>query len=115
VTIQRLCRGLAGAEGGGAEAADVVSGAYEQPLKCSPRASTCNASCSKAAPQIAIGIGQPRSEGLQSPKDLKGLKVRFSPWLSTHMILNHFISTAAPQAFPYLRHRSGLGERHHGV
>jgi NitT/TauT family transport system substrate-binding protein len=46
------------------------------------------------APQIAIGIATARAKGYKSPKDLKGLKVGVSaPGSSTHMILNHFIST----------------------
>src|SRR6267154_3270808 len=75
--------------------ADVVSGAYEHTLNMQPKGQYLQCFVQQGrAPQIAIGIATARAKGYKSPKDLKGLKVGVSaPGSSTHMILNHFIST----------------------
>jgi NitT/TauT family transport system substrate-binding protein len=75
--------------------ADVVSGAYEHTLSMQPKGQYLQCFVQQGrAPQIAIGIAKSKAESYKSPKDLKGLKVGVSaPGSSTHMILNHFIST----------------------
>src|ERR1700716_3375744 len=75
--------------------ADVVSGAYEHTLNMQPKGQYLQCFVQQGrAPQIAIGIATARAKDYKSPKDLKGLKVGVSaPGSSTHMILNHFIST----------------------
>ena len=75
--------------------ADVVSGAYEHTLNMQPKGQYLQCFVQQGrAPQIAIGIASARAKDYKSPKDLKGLKVGVSaPGSSTHMILNHFIST----------------------
>src|SRR6266704_3782999 len=75
--------------------ADVVSGAYEHTLNMQPKGQYLQCFVQQGrAPQIAIGIVTAKAKEYKSPKDLKGLKVGVSaPGSSTHMILNHFIST----------------------
>ncbi len=75
--------------------ADVVSGAYEHTLNMQPKGQYLQCFVQQGrAPQIAIGIATAKAKAYKSPKDLKGLKVGVSaPGSSTHMILNHFIST----------------------
>src|SRR6266581_6709614 len=75
--------------------ADVVSGAYEHTLNMQPKGQFLQCFVQQGrAPQIAIGIAKSRAKDYKSPKDLKGLKVGVSaPGSSTHMILNHLIST----------------------
>src|SRR6266705_1812904 len=75
--------------------ADVVSGAYEHTLNMQPKGQYLQCFVQQGrAPQIAIGIATAKANAYKSPKDLKGLKVGVSaPGSSTHMILNHFIST----------------------
>src|SRR5260221_601024 len=75
--------------------ADVVSGSYEHTLNMQPKGQYLQCFVQQGrAPQIAIGIASARAKDYKSPKDLKGLKVGVSaPGSSTHMILNHFIST----------------------
>jgi len=75
--------------------ADVVSGAYEHTLNMQPKGQYLQCFVQQGrAPQIAIGIAAARAKAYKSPRDLKGLKVGVSaPGSSTHMILNHFIST----------------------
>src|SRR5258708_21115678 len=77
--------------------ADVVSGAYEHTLNMQPKGQYLQCFVQQGrAPQIAIGIASARAKDYKSPRDLKGLKVGVSaPGSSTHMILNHFISTPA--------------------
>jgi NitT/TauT family transport system substrate-binding protein len=73
--------------------ADVVSGAYEHTLNMQPKGQFLQCFVQQGrAPQIAIGVAKARP--YKSPKDLKGLKIGVSaPGSSTHMILNHFLST----------------------
>src|SRR5712691_1332315 len=75
--------------------ADVVSGAYEHTLNMQPKGQFLQCFVQQGrAPQIAIGIAKSKANSYRSPKDLKGLKVGVSaPGSSTHMILNHLIST----------------------
>src|SRR6266702_42708 len=75
--------------------ADVVSGAYEHTLNMQPKGQYLQCFVQQGrAPQIAIGIATAKAKAYKSPKDLKGLKIGVSaPGSSTHMILNHFIST----------------------
>src|SRR5216684_3106659 len=75
--------------------ADVVSGAYEHTLNMQPKGQYLQCFVQQGrAPQIAIGIATAKAKDYKSPKDLKGLKVGVSaPGSSTHMILNHLIST----------------------
>jgi len=75
--------------------ADVVSGAYEHTLNMQPKGQFLQCFVQQGrAPQIAIGIASAKAKTYKSPKDLKGLKVGVSaPGSSTHMILNHFISS----------------------
>lgn len=75
--------------------ADVVSGAYEHTLNMQSKGQYLQCFVQEGrAPQIAIGISKRRANSYKSPKDLKGLKVGVSaPGSSTHMIVNHFIST----------------------
>src|SRR5437016_9388633 len=75
--------------------ADVVSGAYEHTLNMQPKGQFLQCFVQQGrAPQIAIGIAKSRAASYKSPKDLKGLKIGVSaPGSSTHMILNHFLST----------------------
>jgi len=75
--------------------ADVVSGAYEHTLNMQPKGQYLQCFVQQGrAPQIAIGIATAKAKNYKSPRDLKGLKVGVSaPGSSTHMILNHFIST----------------------
>jgi NitT/TauT family transport system substrate-binding protein len=75
--------------------ADVVSGAYEHTLNMQPKGQFLQCFVQQGrAPQIAIGISKAKAQGYKSPKDLKGLKIGVSaPGSSTHMILNHFLST----------------------
>jgi NitT/TauT family transport system substrate-binding protein len=72
-----------------------VSGAYEHTLNMQPKGQYLQCFVQQGrAPQIAIGIAKARAAAYKSPKDFKGLKVGVSaPGSSTHMILNHFIST----------------------
>ncbi len=74
--------------------ADVVSGAYEHTLNMQPKGQFLQCFVQQGrAPQIAIGVSK-RIKNYRSPRDLKGLKVGVSaPGSSTHMILNHLIST----------------------
>ena len=76
--------------------ADVVSGAYEHTLNMQAKGQFLQCFVQQGrAPQIAIGISAAKASTYRSPKDFKGLKVGVSaPGSSTHMILNHFISTA---------------------
>jgi len=73
--------------------ADVVSGAYEHTLNMQPKGHYLQCFVQQGrAPQIAIGIA--KAKAYSSPKDLKGLKIGVSaPGSSTHMILNHLLST----------------------
>ena len=75
--------------------ADVVSGAYEHTLNMQPKGQFLQCFVQQGrAPQIAIGISKAKAQTYKSPKDLKGLKIGVSaPGSSTHMILNHFLST----------------------
>src|SRR4051812_12094052 len=75
--------------------ADVVSGAYEHTLNMQPKGQYLQCFVQQGrAPQIAIGISKAKAGSYQSPKDLKGLKIGVSaPGSSTHMILNHLLST----------------------
>lgn len=75
--------------------ADVVSGAYEHTLNMQSKGQYLQCFVQEGrAPQIAIGISKRKANSYKSPKDLKGLKVGVSaPGSSTHMIVNHFIST----------------------
>ncbi len=75
--------------------ADVVSGAYEHTLNMQPKGQYLQCFVQQGrAPQIAIGIATAKAKTYKSPRDFKGLKVGVSaPGSSTHMILNHFIST----------------------
>jgi NitT/TauT family transport system substrate-binding protein len=75
--------------------ADVVSGAYEHTLNMQPKGQFLQCFVQQGrAPQIAIGISKEKAKSYKSPKDFKGWKVGVSaPGSSTHMILNHFIST----------------------
>ncbi len=76
--------------------ADVVSGAYEHTLNMQAKGQFLQCFVQQGrAPQIAIGISAAKAKTYKSPKDFKGLKVGVSaPGSSTHMIVNHFISTA---------------------
>lgn len=75
--------------------ADVVSGAYEHTLNMQAKGQFLQCFVQQGrAPQIAIGISAAQAKTYKSPKDFKGLKVGVSaPGSSTHMIVNHFIST----------------------
>ncbi len=75
--------------------ADVVSGAYEHTLNMQAKGQFLQCFVQQGrAPQIAIGISAAKAKTYKSPKDFKGLKVGVSaPGSSTHMIVNHFIST----------------------
>ena len=75
--------------------ADVVSGAYEHTLNMQPKGQFLRCFVQQGrAPQIAIGIATRKAKTYKSPRDMKGMKVGVSaPGSSTHMILNHFIST----------------------
>ena len=75
--------------------ADVVSGAYEHTLNMQAKGQYLQCFVQEGrAPQIAIGISKRLANNYKSPKDLKGLKVGVSaPGSSTHMIVNHLIST----------------------
>jgi NitT/TauT family transport system substrate-binding protein len=75
--------------------AEVVSGAYEHTLNMQAKGQYLQCFVQQGrAPQIAIGIAIAKAKAYKSPRDLKGLKVGVSaPGSSTHMILNHFIST----------------------
>jgi sulfonate transport system substrate-binding protein len=75
--------------------ADVVSGAYEHTLNMQPKGQYLQCFVQQGrAPQIAIGISKAKAQAYRSPKDLKGLKIGVSaPGSSTHMILNHLLST----------------------
>jgi NitT/TauT family transport system substrate-binding protein len=75
--------------------ADVVSGAYEHTLNMQPKGQFLQCFVQQGrAPQIAIGISKAKAQSYKSPKDLKGLKIGVSaPGSSTHMILNHLLST----------------------
>jgi len=75
--------------------ADVVSGAYEHTLNMQPKGQYLQCFVQQGrAPQIAIGISRSKAQSYKTPKDLKGLKIGVSsPGSSTHMILNHLIST----------------------
>jgi len=75
--------------------ADVVSGAYEHTLNMQAKGQYLQCFVQQGrAPQIAIGLAVAKAKTYKSPKDLKGLKVGVSaPGSSTHMIVNHFIST----------------------
>src|SRR5438445_5144100 len=75
--------------------ADVVSGAYEHTLNMQPKGQYLQCFVQQGrAPQIAIGIAKSKAQSYKSPKDLRGLKIGVSaPGSSTHMILNHLIST----------------------
>src|SRR5262249_335597 len=73
--------------------ADVVSGAYEHTLNMQPKGQYLQCFVQQGrAPQIAIGISKAKAD--KSPKDPKGLRIGGSaPGSSTHMILNHLLST----------------------
>lgn len=75
--------------------ADVVSGAYEHTLNMQAKGQFLQCFVQQGrAPQIAIGISAAKAKTYKSAKDFKGLKVGVSaPGSSTHMIVNHFIST----------------------
>lgn len=75
--------------------ADVVSGAYEHTLNMQPKGQYLQCFVQQGrAPQIAIGISKNLAKSYKSPNDLKGLKIGVSaPGSSTHMIVNHLIST----------------------
>lgn len=75
--------------------AEVVSGAYEHTLNMQAKGQFLQCFVQQGrAPQIAIGISAAKAKAYKSPKDFKGLKVGVSaPGSSTHMIVNHFIST----------------------
>src|SRR2546422_3327081 len=75
--------------------ADVVSGAYEHTLNMQPKGQYLQCFVQQGrAPQIAIGVAKSKAGNYKSPKDLKGMKIGVSaPGSSTHMILNHLIST----------------------
>jgi len=75
--------------------AEVVSGAYEHTLNMQAKGQFLQCFVQQGrAPQIAIGISAAKAKTYKSPKDFKGLKVGVSaPGSSTHMIVNHFIST----------------------
>ncbi|HLQ03068.1 MAG TPA: ABC transporter substrate-binding protein [Burkholderiales bacterium] len=75
--------------------ADVVSGAYEHTLNMQPKGQYLQCFVQQGrAPQIAIGLAKNKAGNYKSPKDLKGMKIGVSaPGSSTHMILNHLIST----------------------
>ena len=75
--------------------AEVVSGAYEHTLNMQAKGQFLQCFVQQGrAPQIAIGISSAKGKAYKSPKDFKGLKVGVSaPGSSTHMIVNHFIST----------------------
>src|SRR3954467_6045065 len=75
--------------------ADVVSGAYEHTLNMQPKGQYLQCFVQQGrAPQIAIGISKAKAQAYKSPRDLKGLKIGVSaPGSSTHMILNHLLST----------------------
>ncbi len=76
--------------------ADVVSGAYEHTLNMQPKGQYLQCFVQQGrAPQIAIGVSKAKAQSYRSAKDLKGLKIGVSaPGSSTHMILNHLLSTA---------------------
>jgi len=75
--------------------AEVVSGAYEHTLNMQAKGQFLQCFVQQGrAPQIAIGISAAKAMTYKSPKDFKGLKVGVSaPGSSTHMIVNHFISS----------------------
>jgi NitT/TauT family transport system substrate-binding protein len=75
--------------------ADVVSGAYEHTLNMQPKGQFLQCFVQQGrAPQIAVGVSKAKAQSYKSPRDLKGLKIGVSaPGSSTHMILNHLLST----------------------
>ncbi len=75
--------------------ADVVSGAYEHTLNRQPKGQYLQCFVQQGrAPQIAVGVSKAKAQAYKSAKDLKGLKIGVSaPGSSTHMILNHLLST----------------------